>query len=127
MFCILQRLGVTTINPNSSTLNIVRAATDLFREEFGDFWILSGARLHHGVDEEDYNLNLHNLKVDSRIGIQVKKNGDLVFYVDGVCMGVAACGIPTTKPLYGIFDIYGRTRSISKEALEGVDSVAKST
>lgn len=37
-------------------------------------------------------------------------------------MGVAACGIPTTKPLYGIFDIYGRTRAISKEALEGVDS-----
>lgn len=34
-------------------------------------------------------------------------------------MGAAACGIPTKKPIYGIFDIYGRTKVISKELFQG--------
>lgn len=42
-----------------------------------------------------------------------------MYYVDGTCMGTAACGIPTKQPVYGIFDIYGRTKVISKESFEG--------
>lgn len=100
-------------------MNIVRAATDLFSDDFKDFWILSGSRLHHGVKEEDYCLNLHTLGVDSRVGVQVTQNGDLVYYVNGMSMGVAACDIPTKKPIFCIFDIYGRTKVISKELFQG--------
>ena len=110
---------MTTCNPNQSSLNIVRAATDLFSDSFKDFWILSGSRLHHGLTENDYCLNLHSLEVDSRVGIQVTENGDLIFYANGTSMGAAACNIPTKKPIYCIFDIYGRTKVISKESFQG--------
>ena len=112
------RLGVTTCSPDQSPVNIVRAATDLFSDDFQDFWILSGSRLHHGLSETDYSLNLHSLKVDSRVGVQVTQNGDLVFYADGASMGAATCGLPTKKPIYCIFDIYGRTKVISKELFQ---------
>ena len=99
---------------------MARSATDLFHNnESTDFWILSGARLHHGIKENYYRFNLHNLKVHSRVGIQVTNNGHLVYYVDGVSMGAAASDIPIKKPVYGIFDIYGRTKVISKELFEG--------
>ncbi|XP_028393453.1 neuralized-like protein 4 isoform X2 [Dendronephthya gigantea] len=115
---LFQRLGITTCNPDQSSVNIVRAATDLFSDDFKDFWILSGSRLHHGVKEEDYSLNLHTLEVDSRVGVQVTQNGDLVYYINGTSMGAAACDIPTKKPIYCIFDIYGRTKVISKELFQ---------
>ena len=57
--------------------------------------------------------------MDSRVGIQVTQNGHLVFYADGMCMGAAACDIPTKKPIYCIFDIYGRTKVVSKELFQG--------
>ena len=71
------------------------------------------------MTEKEYCLNLHSLKVDSRVGIQVTEHGDLVFYVDGISMGTATCGIPTKKPIYCIVDIYGRTKVISKELFQG--------
>jgi hypothetical protein len=119
---MFQRLGVTTCSPDQSSANI-RAATDLFNDNFQDFWILSGSRLHHGLSEKDYSLNLHSLKVDSRVGVQVTQNGDLVFYADGTNMGAATCGIPTKNPIYCIFDIYGRTKVISKELFQGINKV----
>ena len=79
--------------------------------------------MHHGLSEKDYSLNLHSLKVDSRVGVQVTQNGDLVFYVDGASMGAATCGLPTKKPIYCIFDIYGRTKVISKELFQGIIEV----
>lgn len=58
------------------------------------------------------------------MGVQVTNNGELVFYVDGTSMGAATRGIPTKKPIYGIFDIYGRTKVVSKELFQGRKDIA---
>ncbi|XP_046860451.1 neuralized-like protein 4 [Xenia sp. Carnegie-2017] len=112
------RLGVTTSNPELWTINLARAVTDLFTEQHLDFWVLSGNRIHRGLSKEDYSLNLHNLKVGSKVGVQVMENGDLVFFLDGVNMGTAAHGIPTQKPIFCVFDVYGKTKVVSKELFQ---------
>lgn len=66
-------------------------------------------------------MNLHNLKVGSKVGVQVMENGDLAFFLDGVNMGTAAHGIPTEKPIFCVFDVYGKTKVVSKELFQGTN------
>lgn len=108
----LQRIGVTLKNPNCPQTNVVRAVTDLFIDDCKDFWVLSGSRLHNGTLEKEYSLNIHSLKVNDCIGVQVTSKGELVYYYNGVNKGVAITGIPIDKEIYGIFDVYGRTKEV---------------
>ena len=110
---ILQRFGVTTKNPNCPQTRIVRAVTDLFTEDETEYWMLSGCRVHNGLQEKEYNFNMHNLGVNDCVGLQVTPEGNLKYYVNKVCKGVAMCGIPTKKPVFAIFDVYGRTKQVS--------------
>ena len=56
--------------------------------------------------------NLENLEVGQSAGFVVTKGGELRFRVNGK-EGVGWTGLPTDKPLWGIFDVYGKAREIS--------------
>ncbi|EDO44784.1 predicted protein [Nematostella vectensis] len=116
------RIGVTLKNPNCPQTVVVRAVTDLFVEDCKDYWILSGSRVHNGSYEKDSDLNVHSLKQKDRIGVQVTAKGDLVFFVNGICKGIAMTGLPTKKELFVIFDVYGRTKEVSWKYY-GVDTL----
>lgn len=107
------RFGITTRNPNCPHTRIVRAATDLFTPEGKDYWMLSGTRIHNGETEQEYNFSIHSLKINDLIGVQVTKKGDLNYFVNGVNQGTAMSGIPSKKEVFGVFDVYGRTKQVS--------------
>lgn len=113
LFYYFQRLGVTLKNPNCPHTNVVRAATDLFVDDCKDFWILSGSRIHNGTFEKEYDFNIHSLKLNDCLGVQVTHDGQLVFYANGVNKGVAFSGLPVKKDIFAIFDVYGRTKEVT--------------
>lgn len=119
VFHILQRFGITTRNPNCPHTRIVRAATDLFTPEGKDYWMLSGTRIHNGETEQEYNFSIHSLKINDLIGVQVTKKGDLNYFVNGVNQGTAMSGIPSKKEVFGVFDVYGRTKQVSLKYFGG--------
>jgi len=106
---------VTTENPNFESTRIARAVTDLFTNDNENYWILSGDRVHRGKKEIDYRLNMHTLNVYDRIAVQVRCNGDLHFYQNGIDKGKAMSGIPVNKDIFAVFDVYGRTKQVSWE------------
>ena len=116
---VLQRFGITIKNPTCSHTRIVRAATDLFTSDGTDYWMLSGQRIHNGEKEREYSLNIHTLKVNDTIGVQVTCSGNLNYYVNGVNQGVAMGGIPVKKEIFAVFDVYGRTKQVSLKYFGG--------
>lgn len=116
---MLQRFGITTRNPNCPHTRIVRAATDLFTPDGKDYWMLSGTRIHNGEMEKEYNFSIHSLKINDRIGVQVTSGGNLNYFVNGVNQGTAMSGIPSKKEIFGVFDVYGRTKQVSMKYFGG--------
>ncbi len=60
-------------------------------------WVLSGMELlHEGTPSlDDYALDLDELPVRSKVGVMVKRNGDLHFSLNGSDMGCAAKDVPS--------------------------------
>ena len=110
---------MTTDNPNFESTRIARAVTDLFTNDNESYWILSGDRVHRGKKEIEYKLNMHTLNVYDRIAVQVRCNGDLHFYQNGIDKGKAMSGIPVNKDIFAVFDVYGRTKQVSWEYYGG--------
>ena len=120
LFIYFQRFGITTRNPNCPHTRIVRAATDLFTPEGKDYWMLSGTRIHNGEMEKEYSFSIHTLKNNDLIGVQVTYDGNLNYFVNGVNQGTAMSGIPSKKEIFGVFDVYGRTKQVSIKYFGGV-------
>lgn len=51
--------------------------------------------------------------MNDSIGVQVTSKGELIYFYNGVSKGVAITGIPTNKEIFGIFDVYGRTKEVA--------------
>ena len=98
----------------------MRAATDLFTPEGKDYWMLSGTRIHNGEMEKEYSFSIHTLKNNDLIGVQVTCDGNLNYFVNGVNQGTAMSGIPSKKEIFGVFDVYGRTKQVSIKYFGGV-------
>ena len=80
-----------------------------------NYWILSGNVVYHHGSERKVKFNIHSLNVGDSVGCRVTKDGSLEFYVNGVSKGVGWENLPTTVPLWGFVDVYGRTAKIKSE------------
>lgn len=60
-------------------------------------WVLVGSELTHDSrsSRSDYPLDLDGLQTGARLGVMVKRNGDLHFSLNGTDMGCAAKGVPS--------------------------------
>ena len=81
--------------------------------------MLSGTRIHNGEMEKEYNFSIHSLKINDLIGVQVTSHGNLNYFVNGVNQGTAMSGIPWKKEIFGVFDVYGRTKQVSLKYFGG--------
>ena len=81
--------------------------------------MLSGTRVHNGEIEKEYSFSIHSLKTNDLIGVQVTCNGNLNYFVNGVNKGTAMSGIPFKKEIFGVFDVYGRTKQVSLKYFGG--------
>ena len=67
----------------------------------GKTWSLSENEVRNNSQKvlcSNYSLNLDNLPQGARIGLMVKEDGALHFYLNGRDMGCAATGIPKGMP-----------------------------
>ena len=81
--------------------------------------MLSGTRIHNGEIEKEYSFSIHSLKINDIIGVQVTYEGNLNYFVNGVNKGTAMSGIPSKKEIFGVFDVYGRTKQVSLKYFGG--------
>lgn len=81
--------------------------------------MLSGTRVHNGEIEKEYTFSIHSLKINDLIGVQVTCEGNLNYFVNGVNQGTAMSGIPCKKEVFGVFDVYGRTKQVSLKYFGG--------
>ena len=78
-----------------------------------EHWILEGTTLCHNVRFNDMgpDFNLFDIEVGQSAGFVVTKDGELRFQVNGK-ERVGWTGLPTDKPLWGIFDVDGKVNKI---------------
>lgn len=76
-------------------------------------WIMSGIDVRHDglLITELYGTNLELLNENDRVGVMRTSSDELVFYVNGVSQGPAACDMP--KTLWAVIDLYGRCIQVS--------------
>ncbi|XP_063229643.1 neuralized-like protein 4 [Bacillus rossius redtenbacheri] len=100
-------IGVTTCDPD--TMEFPSSATDLRDGS----WIMSGnSILKDGRSVlEIYGSDLDKLLEGDRIGVMRTAEGELVFYLNSVCQGVAAEGIPSR--VFAVVDMYGKCAQVS--------------
>ena len=85
----------------------------------GEYWVLQsyiggeeGVVQHHRQKRDmGQDFDREVLKVGQSAGFVVTKDGDLRFRVNSN-EGVGWTGLPTDKPLWGIFDVFGLAKSI---------------
>ena len=60
-------------------------------------WVLSGncVILDQGFVDNNYSIDLDNIKKGMKFGIMWKENGNLHFYKDGINKGIAATDVPS--------------------------------
>ena len=75
--------------------------------------MLDGSRLRHNGQRKNFgpDFNLFGIEVGQSTGFVVTKYGELHFQVNGK-EGVGWTGLPTDKPLWGTFDVYGYANKI---------------
>ena len=78
-----------------------------------EHWILDGPTLYHNEQRKNIqkDFNLVDIRVGQSAGFVVTKDGGLCFRVNGK-ERVGWTGLPTDKPLWGIFDVYGKAKKI---------------
>lgn len=71
-------------------------------------WIMSSTSVYHNGTclIEHYGMDLDKLNQEDRIGVVRTSEGDLMFYINGESLGVAAEGLPPI--VFGIVDLYGK-------------------
>nr|CAD7580282.1 unnamed protein product [Timema californicum] len=67
---------------------------------------------------EVYGMDLDKLNEGDRIGVMKTSENELVFYMNGVCQGVAAEDLPSK--VYAVVDMYGKCAQVSIVESDGV-------
>ncbi|XP_017783812.1 PREDICTED: neuralized-like protein 4 [Nicrophorus vespilloides] len=95
-------IGVTDIEPLN--LEFPHCASKL---DHGS-WIMCGNSIvkDGSTIVDHYGVDLDSLNQDDRVGLVKTSEGDLIFYVNGESLGVAAEGLP--QIVYGVVDLYGK-------------------
>ncbi|EDO39598.1 predicted protein [Nematostella vectensis] len=101
-------VGITSHNP----LQIVLPPT--MTSMTSGAWMWSGTSIIINGQEvrSDYSeLSLESIKAGDKVGILKTADGTVSFYLNGVCMGVAADDIP--PGVFGVVDLYGAAVRVS--------------
>ncbi|EDV96611.1 neuralized-like protein 4 [Drosophila grimshawi] len=100
-------IGVTSESPED--LELVACATAMRNGT----WVMSGIDVRKDGRRliEYYGTDLETLNENDRVGVMRTSNHDLIFYVNGESMGIAAKNMP--KPLWALVDLYGRCVQVS--------------
>ncbi|KAK7071520.1 Neuralized-like protein 4, partial [Halocaridina rubra] len=69
---------------------------------------------------EAYGCDLDKLVEGDRVGVMRTSQGDLKFYVNGECQGIAAGNLP--QILYAVVDMYGKCAQVTLTAPSTPDS-----
>ena len=78
-----------------------------------EHWILDGRTLTHNKQSKDIrtDFDLDDIEVGQSAGFVVTKGGELRFQANGK-QRVGWTGLPTDKPLWGFFDVFGDAKKI---------------
>ncbi|XP_045542113.1 neuralized-like protein 4 [Papilio machaon] len=100
-------IGVTTQNPEY--MDLPATATKLRNTA----WILSGSSVvRDGVTHlPSYGPELDTLQEGDCVGVMRTSRAELLFFINGRCLGVAAMDMPPL--LYGVIDLYGQCVQIT--------------
>jgi len=76
--------------------------------DFAGTWMMTGnGIMHNGTSIlDEYGISLDRLKVEDRVGVLRKENGNLHFFVNGHDQGCAATEVPPN--VFGVIDLYGQ-------------------
>lgn len=67
----------------------------------------------------NYGAKLNDIKIGSKIGIQLIENGNLQLIIDGVREEETLPGVlPSNQPVYAFFDLYGQCQQVSYKVLQ---------
>ena len=82
-------------------------------EDSAEHWILHGRKLSHNERHKSFGpaFDLFGIRVGQSAGFVVTKDGELHFQVIAKEV-VGWTGLPTDKPLWGIFDLFGPPKKI---------------
>uniref|UniRef100_UPI00358F8D8A neuralized-like protein 4 isoform X2 n=1 Tax=Myxine glutinosa TaxID=7769 RepID=UPI00358F8D8A len=101
-------LGVTTHNPDRlafpPTMSNITSGTVLM----SDCGILTNGK---GTRLDYSSTSLDSLQPGDVVGLTVRENGNLHFFINKVDQGVAAHDMPSV--VYGVIDLYGRTAKVA--------------
>ncbi|XP_047040446.1 neuralized-like protein 4 [Helicoverpa zea] len=100
-------IGVTTLDPEF--MELPATATKLRNTA----WIMSGSSIvKDGVTlVNSYGPELDTLREGDCIGVMRTSKGELTFYLNGRCLGIAAKDLP--QRLFAVIDLYGQCVQVS--------------
>ncbi|XP_018431504.1 PREDICTED: neuralized-like protein 4, partial [Nanorana parkeri] len=80
-----------------------------------DTWMLSGTAIMQDGNtlRTNYGCDLDSLGSASRIGMMKTARGDLHYFIDGVDQGVACTGLPASRDIFAVVDLYGQCVQVS--------------
>ena len=79
---------------------------------------------HNGEKKRRVNFDLNS--VGPSVGCCVTRNGELRYFIDGTDLNIVWTDFPTSRPLWGVADIYENTR-IKSEFFFGEYSITLKT
>ena len=73
-----------------------------------EYWVLSDNHLYHNGRMKKSLVNMQGLTVGSIVGCRVTVKGRLEIFLDGINLGITWDGLPTSRPIWGFADLYGK-------------------
>ncbi|XP_026761342.2 neuralized-like protein 4 [Galleria mellonella] len=114
-------IGVTTLDPEY--MELPATATKLRNTA----WIMSGSSIvKDGVTlVNSYGPELDTLREGDSLGVMRTNKGELMFYINGRCLGIAAKDLPSR--LFAVIDLYGQCVQVSITHSNGMRPIMESS
>ncbi|XP_047543867.1 neuralized-like protein 4 isoform X1 [Vanessa atalanta] len=114
-------IGVTTLDPEY--MELPATATKLRNTA----WIMSGSSIvKDGVTLiNSYGPELDSLHEGDTLGVMRSCKGELTFYINGRCLGIAARDLPSR--LFAVIDLYGQCVQVSIIHTNGMRTIMESS
>lgn len=64
-------------------------------------------------------VSMQGLTVGSTVGCRVTVKGKLEIFVNGINLGITWDGLPTSRPIWGFADLYGKTVEVKSNFMCG--------
>lgn len=100
---------MTTCNPRSIE-HIPASAIECYDKR--EYWILSDKHQYHHGRMKKSLISLQDLTVGNTVGWQVTVKGKVEIFLNGISLGIAWDGLPTSKPVWGFADLYGKITEV---------------